>query len=154
MLYRVCICQKDVFFFFCFLFFVLSSFRTQRAGCDWCSVFRSYFGLEMTPFMVSAFNSFDVDDVDTEGHLTLDFGEFLAAIWNFCTFDHGQLVEFAFNIYDTEGDGAVDIKTLAEHVHNSTDVEGDLPDLMKCVLLFLSSKKWPSRFFRASGFHI
>lgn len=44
--------------------------------------FFQYFELEMTPFMVSAFNSFDVDEVDTEGHLTLDFGEFLAAVWN------------------------------------------------------------------------
>mgnify|MGYP000433107912 CR=1 FL=1 len=98
--------------------------------------FFQYFDLEMTPFMISAFNSFDVDDVDTEGHLTLDFGEFLAAIWNFCTFDHGQLVEFAFNIYDSDGLGAIDIKTLAEHVHNSTDVEGDLPELMKSLTEF------------------
>ncbi len=52
--------------------------------------------VEKTPFTKRVFSIFD-DDSSGE----IDFGEFVLALWNYCTLSKVALAMFAFDLYDT-----------------------------------------------------
>merc|ERR1712166_504055 len=58
---------------------------------------------EKTPFATQLFTL-----IDENASGELDFNEFLAGLWNICTFEEESLLRFAFDLVDTDGSGYVD----------------------------------------------
>ena len=50
--------------------------------------------------------------VDTDNSGTLDFFEFVASIWNYCTMDWETLVRYAFDLFDVDGSGQLETKEI------------------------------------------
>ena len=72
---------------------------------------RQFFGFFkftfVTPMAERFFTLFDED-----GSGELDFGEFIVAVWQFCTNNEMAMVEFAFDVYDTDKSGEIDVDEL------------------------------------------
>ena len=49
--------------------------------------------------------TFAVFDEDKSGEI--DFGEYVVALWNYCTESHQSLMLFAFDLYDEDGSGVI-----------------------------------------------
>lgn len=65
------------------------------------------FGLDRTPFTTRAFRLID-DDRSGE----LDFFEFIAAVWNYCTMDWETLVRYSFDLFDTDNSGQLEMEEI------------------------------------------
>ena len=50
--------------------------------------------------------------IDTDNSGTLDFFEFVASIWNYCTMDWETLVRYAFDLFDVDGSGQLETKEI------------------------------------------
>ena len=74
--------------------------------------FFDYFDLEFSAFAQRAFAIMDVDK-SGGGKNALDFGEFLAGIYNYCTMQHDVLVKFAFDLFDHDGSGSIDTNEVS-----------------------------------------
>lgn len=46
---------------------------------------------------------------DEDGSGTIDFREFVMSLWNYCTLSKAALIMFAFDLYDNDNSGAIDI---------------------------------------------
>jgi Ca2+-binding EF-hand superfamily protein len=75
-----------------------------------------YMDIERTPFTKRIFSIFDDD-----GSNTVDFKEFVMALWNYCTLGKATLLLFAFDIYDRDTSGEL---TVDEIVQMLRDVYG------------------------------
>ena len=60
--------------------------------------------LKRTKFNKRIFTLFDED-----GSGEIDFREFVIALWNYCTMGKAALTLFAFDLYDTDGSGAMEL---------------------------------------------
>eukprot|EP01029_Cantina_marsupialis_P007690 TRINITY_DN1869_c0_g1_i1.p1 TRINITY_DN1869_c0_g1~~TRINITY_DN1869_c0_g1_i1.p1 ORF type:complete len:412 (-),score=108.95 TRINITY_DN1869_c0_g1_i1:274-1509(-) len=110
---RLCLTKKDVSKLKkCFQ-------RIDKDGSGEISIleFLEFVGLDRTKFAVRAFSIFDVDKSSE-----IDFSEFVLATWNYCTFDKRALISFAFDLYDTDGSGMIDMTELKRIVQ---EVYGD-----------------------------
>jgi len=83
----------------------------DRSGQISLNEFYQYFQLEVSPF---ADRVFTILDEDKSGEI--DFQEFVTTTWNFCSFDFRNLVIFAFNLYDTDNSGQLEIVEMKELV--------------------------------------
>ena len=63
--------------------------------------------LERSPFSDRVFSICDAD-----GSGQIDFCEFVIAIWNFCSFGHSSMLKFAFQLYDLDGSGTLEVTEI------------------------------------------
>ncbi len=90
-----------------------------------------YLAAPVTPFAIRVFQSFELDeDGVTNPKVNLDFGEYVAGAWNFCTLNHGQLVEFAFDMYDVDQLNCIDIVNLVKMIHGVDVLDNKLVDIL------------------------
>ena len=75
---------------------------------------------------------FDVIDVNRDQ--SLNFSEFLRAISTFCCYHEVQMVQFAFDTFDTDGSGEIGVKELSEFIGKLESRTGDIPKTVKRVL--------------------
>lgn len=47
--------------------------------------------------------------LDTDGSGDLNFGEFLVGLWSFCSVENKNFEHFAFDLYDTDNSGIIDV---------------------------------------------
>mmetsp|Transcript_479 Transcript_479/g.1123 ORF Transcript_479/g.1123 Transcript_479/m.1123 type:complete len:343 (-) Transcript_479:904-1932(-) len=47
--------------------------------------------------------------LDTDGSGDLNFGEFLVGLWSFCSIENKNFEHFAFDLYDTDNSGVIDV---------------------------------------------
>ena len=92
--------------------------------------FYTFFRLDQSKFTDRAFFLFDKD-----GTGELDFEEFVAAVWNFCTIEGEDLVRFAFNLYDLDGGGTLDETEIAELVKSVLGAKVDVESTKGQALL-------------------
>ena len=88
--------------------------KDESAEIDLDEFYR-YFQLPRTPFADRVFSIMDED-----GSGEIDFREFVACIWNYCTFDLKALIKFAFSMFDLDGSGvleAQEVRNLVEEVY-------------------------------------
>jgi Ca2+-binding EF-hand superfamily protein len=76
-----------------------------------------FLDVERTRFTKRIFSMFDDDNSGS-----IDFREFVLSIWNYCTLGKTSLVVFAFDLYDQDKSGYVDI---GEAQHLIKDVYGE-----------------------------
>mgnify|MGYP000395057526 CR=1 FL=1 len=77
-----------------------------------------YIDIERTPFTKRVFSIFDDD-----GSKTVDFKEFVMALWNYCTLGKATLVLFAFDIYDRDSSGELaldEVRAMLKDVYGSS----------------------------------
>ncbi|GMH97180.1 hypothetical protein TrST_g8886 [Triparma strigata] len=79
----------------------------DKSGCVSMAEFLVLFGLDRTPFTTRAFR---LIDNDRSGEL--DFFEFVAAVWNYCTMDWETLVRYSFDLFDTDGSGQLETEEI------------------------------------------
>jgi len=75
--------------------------------------FLDYYKLERSEYAERAFALFDAD-----GNRTLSMKEVIMGIYNFCTFHHDGLIQFSFDLYDTDSSGELDASEVEEIVKN------------------------------------
>ncbi|CAE7457764.1 unnamed protein product [Symbiodinium microadriaticum] len=63
--------------------------------------------LEESSFAKKAFRAFDLDKSKT-----IDFHEFVLAVWDYCTLSRDNLALFAFSLYDADDSGMIDKKEM------------------------------------------
>ena len=63
----------------------------------------NFIGIEKTYYSKRVFSIFDND-----GSGTIDFGEFVTSLWNYCTLDKNDLISFSFDMYDANNSGEID----------------------------------------------
>ena len=64
-------------------------------------------GLENSQFMTRVFSLFDINKSGG-----IDFGEFVVSLWNYCTMQNKDIVAFAFDMYDSSGNGMLQTRDL------------------------------------------
>ena len=77
-----------------------------------------YLDIERTPFTKRVFSIFDDD-----GSNTVDFKEFVLALWNYCTLGKSTLVLFAFDVYDRDTSGELssdEVKVMLQDVYGDS----------------------------------
>ncbi len=90
--------------------------------------FHQFLGLKETRFSERIFGILDLDE---SGALT--FNEFVIGIWNFCTYDEMLITKFAFDIFDIDDLGKLQLaecEALIRMVYDEADAD---PDLMKKI---------------------
>jgi len=63
------------------------------------------------------------------GKNALDFGEFLAGVYNYCTMQHDVLVKFAFDLFDHDSSGSIEkseVKDLILMIYGQKKLEENL----------------------------
>ena len=73
--------------------------------------FLNYFKMDNTEFNR---RTFLVMDTDKSGKI--DLAEFIAAIYNFCTYTHRGLVKYAFELFDEDKSGSLEVFEVIEMV--------------------------------------
>lgn len=94
--------------------------------------FAEFFELEETPFCRRAFLVMDVDK-RAGGANNLDFGEFLAGIYNYCSMSNQQLQKFAFDLYDEDGSGEIgmdEVQQLIKMIYGNRNFDKKLQTFM------------------------
>lgn len=49
---------------------------------------------------------------DEDGSGSVDFREFVVSLWNYCTLSKAALIMFAFDLYDNDNSGGIDIEEV------------------------------------------
>ena len=65
--------------------------------------------IDRTRFTKRVFSIFD-EDLSGE----IDFREFVISCWNYCTLSKASLVMFAFDLYDTDGSGCIEVDEMKQ----------------------------------------
>ena len=79
------------------------------------SEFCKFIGVKNTPFVERLFVLMDEDNDGEFG-----FGELLQAVGTFCMFGHGEMLRFAFGVFDKDGNGKIEddeLKALLKMLH-------------------------------------
>jgi|TARA_B110000208_G_scaffold181235_1_gene231749 Ca2+-binding EF-hand superfamily protein len=72
--------------------------------------------LEWSSFAMKAFQIMDVDKQEAGQNNELEFSEFFVGLWNYCTLDRSALIKFAFDLYDRDGSGAIEMAEMRQLV--------------------------------------
>jgi hypothetical protein len=80
------------------------------------SEFFAAMGVQDRPY---ARRMFSVFDRNASGEV--DFGEFIVALWSFCTFTRAALAALAFSLLDTDGSGTLDEHEVTALVRDLSD---------------------------------
>ena len=64
----------------------------------------TFLKLERSAFNIRVFTLFDKDRSKQ-----IDFSEFVIALWNWCTLSNNALESFAFDLYDNDGSGRIEV---------------------------------------------
>merc|ERR1719197_980352 len=97
------------------------------------SEFSEFFELEETPFCRRAFLVMDVDK-RSGGANNLDFGEFLAGVYNYCSMSSQQLQKFAFDLYDADGSGEIgmeEVQLLVKMIYGNRNFDSKLETFLR-----------------------
>ncbi|GMH78178.1 hypothetical protein TrST_g878 [Triparma strigata] len=90
--------------------------------------FHKFLGLKPSRFSERIFGILDLDESGA-----LEFNEFVIGIWNFCTYDALLITKFAFDIFDIDDLGKLQMaecEALIRMVYDEADAD---PDLMKKI---------------------
>jgi serine/threonine-protein phosphatase 2B regulatory subunit len=90
--------------------------------------FHSFLGLKETRFSERVFGILDLDESGA-----LEFKEFVIGIWNFCTYDALLITKFAFDIFDVDNIGKLQLaecEALLRMVYDEADAD---PELMRKI---------------------
>ncbi|GMI36420.1 hypothetical protein TrCOL_g9544 [Triparma columacea] len=90
--------------------------------------FHQFLGLKPSRFSERIFGILDLDESGA-----LEFNEFVIGIWNFCTYDALLITKFAFDIFDIDDIGKLQLaecEALIRMVYDEADAD---PDLMKKI---------------------
>ena len=79
--------------------------------------FCKYFKLERSIFVDRCFSI-----MDTDGNGEIDFLEFVVCVWNYCSFDIPALSKFAFDLFDKDSSGVLE---MSEVKHLISEVYGE-----------------------------
>lgn len=115
------------------LYRVFEKVDTDLEGGISLDEFFDFFDLEFSTFAQRAFAIMDVDK-SSGGKNSLDFGEFLAGVFNYCTMQHNVLVKFAFDLFDNDNSGTIDkkeIKDLILMVYGKKKLDENLAKFLK-----------------------
>ncbi len=94
--------------------------------------FFEYFDLDFSGWAQQAFKCMDVDQTQGSAN-SLDFGEFMAGLYNYCTLSKTALEKFAFDLFDDDSSGNIEvaeIRTLAKLVYGKRYSEKDLDKVL------------------------
>jgi len=89
------------------LFEVFKLIDKDSSGEISCRELLDHMGLERTKFTKRVFTIMDED-----GSGEIDFREFCIATWNYCTLGKGALILFAFDLYDNDSSGSIDVDEI------------------------------------------
>ena len=98
---------------------VFQKIDLDQSGEVSLSEFLVYFGLDRTRF---AKKTFSILDEDRSGEI--DFREFVVSLWNYCSFNKTALIMFAFDLYDLDGSGTIELDeahTVLRDLYGSGD---------------------------------
>jgi len=76
------------------------------------------------------------DAMDISGDSTIEFPELFVGLWNYCTLDHENLKKFAFDLFDFDGSGTIDMmefKQLLAIIHGNQNVDAKAEKLMEVL---------------------
>lgn len=93
------------------LYKVFSAIDNDGSSTVHTGEFCAFFDIEHTKFVSRVFS---VMDEDSNG--TLDFFEFVAATYNYCTYDWKSLVQYAFELFDHDGSGMLEVAEVEQLV--------------------------------------
>ena len=91
--------------------------------------FHDFYNLEPTAFSKRIFAEFDLDESGG-----LSYAEFIAAIWNYCSSTSDDLLKFAFDMYDLDGNGTLAPEECASLLRMIFAKE-DLDDRLKRIIV-------------------
>ena len=74
-----------------------------------------------TPFAAKVYAIFDYRKIGE-----VDFGEFVAVVWNFCTYTPYTLVSLIFDMYDDDGSGSLDFAEVQKLVRELYGIQSGI----------------------------
>lgn len=83
--------------------------------------FHDYLGVPQTKFSARIFGV-----LDTDGSGSLEFSEFVVGVWNYCTYDVRLITKLAFDIFDVDRGGTLEIAecdALLRMVYDVDDID-------------------------------
>jgi len=86
--------------------------------------FHKYLGQDVTKFSERVFGI-----LDTDGSGMLNFKEFAVGVWNYCTYDEHLITKFAFDIFDVDHMGKLDLAecdVLVRMVYNCNRADPEI----------------------------
>lgn len=92
-----------------YLFNVFQRISRSRSGMISLAEFYDYFPVERSPFSERVFSTMDINK-----NGGVDFHEFVLMMWLYCSLDRRDLTDFAFTMYDNDGDGYLTIHDFRE----------------------------------------
>jgi Ca2+-binding EF-hand superfamily protein len=87
--------------------------------------------LERTAFTERVFRALDGDKGGE-----IDFKEFVVALWNYATLDKNAICAFAYDLYDTDSSGSIDIAEVEQVYTNITTTAYTWVQLSTLLLAF------------------
>jgi len=89
------------------LYSVFMALDADGSGDIDLNEFYQFFRVAASPFMDRVFTLLDAD-----GSGEIDFMEFVLCLWNYCSFNMPRLVRFAFELYDGDNSGALEMNEV------------------------------------------
>jgi Ca2+-binding EF-hand superfamily protein len=109
----------------------------DNSGFITADEFRAKIKLRDTPFLQRVFSLFD-----DSGDGKIDFGEFVSILFQYCTFSNHGIICLAFDLYDADGSGLLEVSEIAELVRQVYDTPGAVSnDKVDAALVAMSGGK-------------
>ncbi|KAA0146544.1 hypothetical protein FNF31_07760 [Cafeteria roenbergensis] len=94
---------------------------TDNSGVISAEEFRVRTCAPDTPFAAKVYAIFDYRKIGE-----VDFGEFVAVVWNFCTYTPYTLVSLIFDMYDDDGSGSLDFAEVQKLVRELYGIQSGI----------------------------